>query len=117
DEVVLGARLVGLARAQGWGGRVVAAHDDAVVLVTDRGGAVGAEADEIALHDVALGAVVQGDAVEVGADDVGADAGVAGAVELDAEASVPQAGDAGDVDADEVAGDDVDVGGVGQRAD
>ena len=74
DEVEGHARLVGLRRAEGSAEAVGTAQDDAVQQVARRGDAVGADAGEVALDDVALAAVVDLDAGAVEADDVAAPA-------------------------------------------
>src|SRR5262249_51731261 len=125
-------RLVGLARAERGRQGAAAAQDDAVQDVADHGHAVGADAGEVALDDVALAAVIDLDAGAVEADHVaGASGGAADGVAVaagdrDAEQEVAGGGagqrsagadgdraGAGRVDADEVALDDVAGGGPG----
>src|SRR5262249_38524093 len=131
------ARLVGLGRAQRSAEAVGAAQDDAVQQVAHRGGAIGADAGEVALDDVALAAVVDLDAGAVEADDVAgpghraADGVVVAAGDLDAEqvvalglaggggwlGAVAHAALAVGGDTDEVVLNDVPRGWRGQRAD
>src|SRR5262249_50903856 len=136
DQVVLHAWLIGLGRPQGGVEAVGAAQDDAVQQVADRGGAVGTDAGEVALDDVALAAVIHFDASAVeahavtGAAGGAADGVVVAAGNLDAEEAVAlgrtgsrwagpvadRAG-AGGIDAGEVAFDEVVGSRGGQGAD
>ena len=101
DEVVLHTRFVWLPRTQWRRQTTVAAQDDAVQVVADGGDAVGADAGEVALDDVALATVIDLDAGAVEADDVAgaghrtADRVVVAARDLDAEKEVT-GGRAGD---------------------
>src|SRR5262249_27615696 len=137
DEVERHARLVGLGRPQRGAEAVGAAQDDAVQQVGGRGGAIGADAGEVALDDVALAAVVDLDAGAIEADHVAdpgdraADGVVVAAGDLDAEqvvalgrarrwsrlGAVAHAAHAVGGDTDEVTLNEIVRGRRGQRAD
>src|SRR5207244_1382593 len=102
DQVVAYARLVRLSRTKGWRKAIIAAQGNAVQLVADLGGAVHADADKVALHDVVLGTVVELDAVAIAAHDVAANAVVVAARNLDPKRLIAERDIAGVIDADEI---------------